>query len=344
MAEIVLGVGCSHSPLLATKPEDWDLRANDDRNNPAHPFRGKVYTFQQLEQLRKDENLSDQIRIEVRRERNARNQKCLALLRDQIRTAKLDALVVFGDDQKEVLHGDNMPAFMVFTGKDVAFKPTSPERLAAMTEGVRIANWARVPERDMMLPGAAELAMHVVRSTVADGFDVSVSDHFSKRPNAESGIGHAFGFYYHRLMDDFRELPNLSTLPIFINTFYPPNQPPAKRVLDFGRAVGRAIRAWDARARVGIAASGGLSHFVIDEAFDQQVLTAMAKGDAAQLLALPESHYQSGTSEIKNWIAAMGALEGTSLKFKLLDYVPCYRSLAGTGNAMAFALWQETGA
>jgi OH-DDVA oxygenase len=344
MAEIVLGVGCSHSPLLATKPEDWDLRAADDRNNPAHPFRGKVYTFRELERLRKDENLSDQIRLEVRRERDARNQKCLALLRDKIRAADLDVLVVLGDDQKEVLLSDNMPGFMMFTGKHVPFRPTSAERLAAMTEGVRIANWARVPERDMTLPGAPELAMHVVRSTVADGFDVSVSDHFSSRPSAENGIGHAFGFYYHRLMDDFRELPKLSTLPIFINTFYPPNQPPAKRVLDFGRAVGRAIRAWDARVRVGIAASGGLSHFVIDEAFDQQVLTAMAKGDAGQLLALPEWHYQSGTSEIKNWIAAMGALEGTRLKLKLLDYVPCYRSLAGTGNAMAFGVWQAEGA
>jgi hypothetical protein len=53
MAEIVFGIGCSHSPLLATKPEDWDLRAQDDRKNPAHPFRGKVYSFQELEQLRR---------------------------------------------------------------------------------------------------------------------------------------------------------------------------------------------------------------------------------------------------------------------------------------------------
>jgi hypothetical protein len=332
-------MGCSHSPLLATKPENWDLRANDDRNNPGHAFRGKVYTFQDLERLRKDENLTDQIRVEVRRERDARNQKHLALLREKIKAASLDVLVVFGDDQHEVLLGDNMPAFMVFTGKDVPFKPTSRQRLAAMTEGVRIANWARVPERDMKLPGAPELAVEVVRRAVADGFDVSVSDRFVEKQNAETGIGHAFGFYYHRLMDDFREFPSLSTLPIFINTFYPPNQPPAKRVLEFGRSVGRAIRSWDGRARVGIAASGGFSHFVIDETLDKQILAAMAKGDVSSLLAVPEWYYQSGTSEIKNWIAAMGALEGAKLKFELVDYVPCYRSLAGTGNAMAFGLW-----
>ena len=45
MAKIVFGAGCSHSPLLATKPEQWDLRANDDRKNPEHPYRGKVYSF-----------------------------------------------------------------------------------------------------------------------------------------------------------------------------------------------------------------------------------------------------------------------------------------------------------
>ena len=36
----------------------------------------------------------------------------------------------------------------------------------------------------------------------------------------------------------------------------------------------------------------------------------------------------------------MGALEDTKLKFELVDYVPCYRSTAGTGNAMAFGLWE----
>ncbi len=340
MAEIVFGIGCSHSPLLATKPEDWDLRAQDDRKNPAHPFRGKVYSFQELEQLRKAENLTEQIKMDVRRQRDARNQERLAQLSQKIKSAKLDVLVVFGDDQHEVLLNDNMPAFMVFTGKDVPFKPTSQERLSAMSEGVRVANWARVPEREMTLRGAPELASHVVKAAVGDGFDVAVSERFLDREKAESGIGHAFGFYYHRLMNDLVDMPKLQTLPILINTFFPPNQPPVRRVLEFGRAVGRAIRSWPTNARVGIAASGGFSHFVIDEELDSRLLKAIEQRDFATLLAEPETHYQSGTSEIKNWIAAAGALDGTHLQFELVDYVPCYRSTAGTGNAMAFGLWQ----
>ncbi|MBT5180709.1 MAG: protocatechuate 3,4-dioxygenase, partial [Rhodospirillaceae bacterium] len=34
-----------------------------------------------------------------------------------------------------------------------------------------------------------------------------------------------------------------------------------------------------------------------------------------------------------------GILSQTSLEMDLLDYVPCYRTEAGTGNAMAFATW-----
>ena len=101
---------------------------------------------------------------------------------------------------------------------------------------------------------------------------------------------------------------------------------------------------WGARSRPGpkiikvaVIASGGLTHFVIDEAFDAQVLEAMQTGDAAALTSLPEEMFQSGTSEIKNWITVAGTMAEAGLTMKLVDYVPCYRSEAGTGSAMGFA-------
>ena len=48
---------------------------------------------------------------------------------------------------------------------------------------------------------------------------------------------------------------------------------------------------------------------------------------------------QSGTSETKNWIVTAGIIAETDLNFNLLDYVACYRTDAGTGNAMAFSTW-----
>jgi 3-O-methylgallate 3,4-dioxygenase len=88
---------------------------------------------------------------------------------------------------------------------------------------------------------------------------------------------------------------------------------------------------------VGVVGSGGLSHFVVDEALDRHVLAILAKKDAEAIAALPATQLDSGNSEIRNWIAAAGAAE--HLEMELVDYVPSYRSEAGTGVGMGFAVW-----
>ncbi len=65
----------------------------------------------------------------------------------------------------------------------------------------------------------------------------------------------------------------------------------------------------------------------------------LQKGDTAALTSLPEEMFQSGTSEIKNWITVAGIMAEAGLTMRLVDYVPCYRSEAGTGSAMGFAHW-----
>ena len=98
------------------------------------------------------------------------------------------------------------------------------------------------------------------------------------------------------------------------------------------------VEAWPTRQRVAIVASGGLSHFFVDEDLDRYVLELLAKKDGDALVALPTGKLESGNSEIRNWIAAAGALE--HLNMQLVDYVPSYRSEAGSGVGMAFAFWQ----
>jgi 3-O-methylgallate 3,4-dioxygenase len=129
----------------------------------------------------------------------------------------------------------------------------------------------------------------------------------------------------------------IPTVPVFINTFYPPNQPSLRRCYKFGKALGQAIQSWDSDKRVAVIASGGLSHFVIEEELDQQVLSAMKDKDDHRLTNLPVEQFNAGSSEMRNWIALAGALDHTRLDMSLVDYVPCYRSAAGTGNAMGFA-------
>jgi 3-O-methylgallate 3,4-dioxygenase len=88
---------------------------------------------------------------------------------------------------------------------------------------------------------------------------------------------------------------------------------------------------------VGILASGGLSHFTIDEQLDRRVLEACRSADAAALASLPVSKLDSGSSEIRNWIVVAGAAERLETAWQ--EYEPLYRTPAGTGCGMAFACW-----
>jgi 3-O-methylgallate 3,4-dioxygenase len=76
----------------------------------------------------------------------------------------------------------------------------------------------------------------------------------------------------------------------------------------------------------------------VDEELDRHVLDLLAKKGADGLIALPTAKLESGNSEIRNWIATAGATE--RLAMRLVDYVPSYRSEAGSGVGMAFAVWQ----
>ena len=59
------------------------------------------------------------------------------------------------------------------------------------------------------------------------------------------------------------------------------------------------------------------------------------------MVSLKDDELRSGASEVRNWVTVGGALAGTELTARVVDYVPCYRSEAGTGCAMAFMAWQR---
>jgi hypothetical protein len=126
---------------------------------------------------------------------------------------------------------------------------------------------------------------------------------------------------------------------VLINTFYGPNRPSAWRCYELGLAIGRAVRGWRSDLTVAVGGSGGLSHFVIDEQFDREIMTAIAAGDHDAIRRFDDRWFRAGSSEIKNWLVAAGILEESELAMRVLDYVPCYRSEAGTGCAMGFAVW-----
>jgi hypothetical protein len=78
------------------------------------------------------------------------------------------------------------------------------------------------------------------------------------------GEGHAIGFVHKRIMKDV-----VPIVPVCINTYYPPNQPTPRRCYKLGQAIRAAVESYPGDKRVGIIGSGGLSHFVVDEALDR---------------------------------------------------------------------------
>ena len=115
-------------------------------------------------------------------------------------------------------------------------------------------------------------------------------------------MGHAFAFVYAQLMRD----ASIPVVPVLLNALYPPDQPNPERCLDIGEAIEHAVEAFPGNARVGVVASGGLSHFVVDEDLDRTVVQALTERDHATLVGLPEAKLNSGSAEIRNWICAGG--------------------------------------
>lgn len=337
MAEIVLGMWTTHGPTLSTTPDEWLLRLPADHANKRHPFRGGIHDFDTLVALRKDENLAFQSSQPERIRRHLACQSAVARMADIFAEARVDVAIIFGNDQNEVFLRDAMvPAFAIFNGPTIWNQPASEQQTHLHPPGIHAAEAGHKPPAYTEYPGHPELADRMIGSLNRHGFDITRT---TKLPRNEdhwhSGIGHAFGFIYRQIMRD-TVVPHV---PIITNTFFPPNQPTAKRVFDLGRHIGQVVRDWDSDARVAVIGSGGMSHFVIDEALDRNLIHAIATRDEDYLTSIPEEDLQSGTSELKNWIAAAGFLFDTDLTGDLVDYIPCYRSEAGTGTANGFIAW-----
>jgi hypothetical protein len=340
MAKIIYGFGSSHGPLLSTPPERWDLRAADDRKNPEHPFRGRVYSFAELVEVRRNEkDFGKESELGVRQARHERNQRAMDRLAQKLEDVAPDIIVVVGDDQHEWFYDDIQPSFTIYCADQVINAAIDPEKLKTKSPGIALAMSASHPPEDQIYPVPADLARTIIEQVVADEFDVSVSLEQRQNQRGVIGVGHAVGFIYRRILRD-RPVP---VVPILLNTYFPPNQPTPKRCYEFGRSIGRAIAGWNgpnAHKRVAICASGGISHFVIDEEFDIRMLTAIRDRDTKTIFSEPDSMFRSGTSETKNWITVAGILSETELQMRLIDYVPSCRTEAGTGCGMAFATWE----
>ena len=150
---------------------------------------------------------------------------------------------------------------------------------------------------------------------------------------AKAGFGHAFGFPAKRLFRG-REIP---IIPVMLNTYFPPNVLSADRCFEVGRMLREAIEASPLDLRVAVIASGGLSHFVVEEELDRSVVSGLGDPTGKALRAIPREALLEGSSEILNWVMTAGA--ASHLPITWTEYIPVRRTPAGTGIGLAFAVW-----
>ena len=329
MASVVLGLGTSHTPQLSSPVDIWHDHVLRDQNNPELlGTDGEYHHYKEL-LASADPGLETQLTQDVLEGKDARSQRGIAELGSTLAAVRPDILVVIGDDQDELFLDDCRPAFAVFTGTEMTDLPPTTEKLARTPAGIRAAGWAAHADAPEVYPTVPGLGKHIVESLVAEEFDVA---QFSRQHDGRT-LGHAFTFPRRRLMGG----QTVPLVPVFVNTYYPPNQPSPNRCFMLGRALRRAIDSWPDDRKVAVIASGGLSHFVVDEQLDRRVLDAMKNKDVTSLTTIPRRYMRSGTSETLNWITLAGAVE--DLEMDLVDYIPGYRSPAGTGVGIAFARW-----
>ena len=322
-----MGIGSSHSPTLLMEPPAWRARAeDDDRTRPElRDFSGNVISYDEL-LGRAPAGVADEITDAKLHERHLANQRAVAAVGKALTEANPDLVIIIGDDHKEVFHEDNMPSISIYWGDTIPYKPQGIMKWK-YEPNLKPDLWYWQDEREY--PVAATFARRLIGDLMGAGFDLAHSRYY--RPG--QGMSHAFGYVYRRVMVD-KIVP---IIPISVNTYFPPNQISPRRAYQLGRAIRDAVQRWPEPLRVIVMGTGGLSHFVVDEALDREFLDVLASGDEARHAALNIDKLQSGNSELRCWSAVAGAAD--HMKMRLIDYIPCYRSLAGTGCAMAFATW-----
>lgn len=354
MAEIVVGVGTSHTPLLTIPPDRWSTFAELwDRVNPSlvYPPDGITMSYHDGIAHSRAKMASVAFDSDHFREQFHAMDRSLDVLSETLRDVVVDIAVIISNDQEEWFYEDNMPAFAVYWGESV---PITTEYGAGELEPYFALAYG---EERIDVPVASELGLHIIQHCIERDFDLShfnyVRSHYggkvgrryptiagetavlrTRNPHPQ-GLPHGFAFVVKRLFD----AAPCKIVPIFQNTCYPPNAVRPRRCFDFGRAICEAIRSWESEARVAVIASGGLSHWVVDEEIDGIVLEALRHKDRDRLRSLPAHRLQSAASETLNWVTLAGAMDDTALSMELLQYVASYRSPAATGGGWAFARW-----
>lgn len=317
MATLAFAVGSSHGPTNQTPPEDWLRLGEGDKSDPRYDYDEML--------ARAKPGMEAEITLEKRQERGAGLLAALEHLRTQVAAANVDVMLVISNVHQE-RKTESQAVFGVLRAESfpVRVKTDEPFDPAARFRAVR----PKPKTREQI--GNAALANHLIEGLIERGFDISCTDGLPEG----TAVDESFSFVYDLLPED-------SVTPIvpFQLSRYRPYQATPARCVALGFAIREVIESWDVDLRVGLLASGGLSHQIIDEELDGRVINGLTTGDLDDLSRLDRDRLNGapGTPEILNWVTVAAAMAPNTMT--LVDYIPAYRSLAGTGHGLTYGYW-----
>ena len=327
MARLTAAFGSSHSVMLAATLQDWLTGFREsDRRMPYYDAEGRRCSYDEV-LAAAPATAAERVTAEAITARFEAVQQAMQRLKSEIAAARLDALVIVGDDQYELFEDQHMPAIGLYYGETIRNAARTP---VAPGDWYRAAQMRRLEEgAPADYPCDRALALHLIEGLVEREFDVAALS--GLRP--EQHEGHAYSFIHRWYLQDVA----LPIVPVFLNTYNPPNAPLPRRCVALGAALKDLIASYPGEARIGILASGGLSHFRVEEDLDRAILEALRTRDNAYLAALDPRRLKAGSSEIRNWLVVAGA--STDLELGWVSYTPAYRTAALTGTGLCFARW-----
>lgn len=177
-------------------------------------------------------------------------------------------------------------------------------------------------------PGDAKLSWHIIEGMVADEFDITSCQ--------ELAVDHGYTVPMQLFWPKGNYPP---TIPISANTVQHPI-PTLKRALDFGKALGRAIRSYPEDIKVVILGTGGLSHQLdgaragfINREFDEMCMEKIVTDpESLTRISRHELVEKAGAqgTEFLMWMMMRGAL-GDKVNPLLKNYhIPISNTGAGT--------------
>jgi len=222
------------------------------------------------------------------------------LMREKLKHAKPDVLIVVASDHLNQWFMDNMPPFIV--GKALTTDGPFPHEVRHF----KLSEYH------------AKINIHLAKVLIQEGFHKGVDFAFSD----EFLIDHAFTMPLSLICPEM----DLPIVPVFTNVSASPI-PPAQRFYDVGQAIRAIIDEIPSNQRVGVISSGHMSLDVggpsanrsVDPEFDHRMMAWIAEGNSAAVIkeATWDRMLQAGnvTSGFSNYVLLMGLARGVPASY-----------------------------